>query len=103
MVVRWLCIVIGATGVALSALNFSGMVETIRSNGLTSGEPVGLREHYLQVGAFYSRGFTTGFFFCFSLMLVAVAVGTWYDERRKARRAVASAVLAAPPAPSAQG
>lgn len=81
----------GLAGAILSALNFLDLVHVIRTNGLTDGEPVGLRDHYLQVGLFYSRGFTTGFFFCFSLMLVAIAVGTWYDEKRKQRRLRAEA------------
>jgi hypothetical protein len=100
--VRWVCIVLGIAGVLLSAASFSGVIQTIRTNGLTDGEPVGLREHYLQVGAFYSRGFTTGFFLCFSLMLVAIAIGTWYDERRKAKKietARQAAHLSAAPAP----
>lgn len=93
---RWVLIVVGMAGVLLSTVGFVDFVQVIRSNGVTEGEPVGLREHYLQLGAFYSRGFTTGFFFCFSLMLVAVAIGTWYDERVKARRAGALGRVALP-------
>jgi len=82
-------ILAGIAGAGLSAVNFLESIGLIQSNALTDGDPVGLRDHYLQIGRFYSRGFTTGFFFCFSLMLVAIAVGTWYDERRKLRRASA--------------
>ncbi len=92
--VRWVLVVAGIAGVVFSRFGFFDMIEVIRTNALTDGQPVGLRDHYLQVGRFYTRGFTTGFFFCFSLMLVAIAVGTLYDERRKARLA-ASAPLRA--------
>ncbi|MBI3450048.1 MAG: hypothetical protein HY049_14180 [Acidobacteria bacterium] len=84
---RLAMIVAGVAGAGLSAVNFLESIGLIQTNALTDGDPVGLRDHYLQIGRFYSRGFTTGFFFCFSLMLVAIAVGTWYDERRKQRRA----------------
>lgn len=85
--VRWVLIVTGLAGMLINTVNLFGVFEVIRENRVTNGdgEPVGLREHYLQVGNFYSRGFTTGFFLCFSLMLVAIAVGTWFDERRKAK------------------
>jgi hypothetical protein len=83
---RLALIFVGLAGGVLSSINFLDIVHLIRTNALTDGEPVGLRDHYLQIGRFYSRGFTTGFFFCFSLMLVAIAIGTWYDERRRQRR-----------------
>jgi len=83
---RLALIFVGLAGGLLSTINFIEIIQLIRTNALTDGEPVGLRDHYLQIGRFYSRGFTTGFFFCFSLMLVAIAVGTWYDERRRQRR-----------------
>ena len=85
--VRWILVVAGAAGVLFSSVGFIDIIQVIRSNGVTDGEAVGLREHYLQLGQFYARGFTTGFFLCFSLMLVAVAAGTYYDERRKRMRA----------------
>lgn len=88
--IRWILIVAGIAGILFSSTGFFDFVHVIRSNAVTNGEPVGLREHYLQLGAFYSRGFTTGFFFCFSMMLVAVAVGTFYDERKRARLAAAA-------------
>jgi hypothetical protein len=96
---RWVLIVVGMAGVLLSTVGFVDFVQVIRSNSVTDGEPVGLQDHYLQLGAFYSRGFTTGFFFCFSLMLVAVAIGAWYDERVKARRARALGRVALPDTP----
>ena len=94
--VRSILIVIGIAGVLLSTVGFVDFVQVIRSNAVSDGEPVGLREYYLQIGNFYSRGFTTGFFFCFSLMLVAVTIGTWYDDRAKARRARVAAHTALP-------
>ena len=84
--VRWVLLVAGAAGILFGLFGVFDIVETIRTNGVTHGEPVGLREHYLQIGWFYTRGFTTGFFLCFSLMLVAIAIGTYYDERRKSRK-----------------
>ncbi len=83
--VRWVLVVAGAAGVVFSLFGFIDMIEVFRTNAVTDGQPVGLREHYLQLGRFYTRGFTTGFFFCFSLMLVAIAVGTLFDEHRKTR------------------
>lgn len=93
--VRWVLVVAGIAGVLFSLVGFFDIVEVIRSNGVTHGQPVGLREHYLQIGHFYARGFTTGFFLCFSLMLVAVALGTYFDERRRLRRAGAADARAA--------
>ncbi len=46
-----------------------------------------LREYYRQIGAHYARGFSTGFFLCYFLMLFAVIAGTWVDEVLRARRA----------------
>jgi len=102
---RFALILAGIAGAIFSSLKFLEIIRVIRTNGLTDGEPVDLREHYLQVGTFYSRGFTTGFFFCFSLMLVAIAIGTWYDERRKERRIRMSAppILAPAPPPAGRG
>jgi hypothetical protein len=38
---------------------------------------------YNAVGDAYSEGFVAGFSLCFFLMLLAVAVGTWYEQRQK--------------------
>lgn len=89
--VRWILIVVGFAGILLSAAGVADSIQVFRTNGVTHGDPIGLREHYLQLGSFYNRGFTTGFFFCFSLMLVAIAVGTLYDDRRRVRKLAASA------------
>jgi len=102
--VRWILAISGFAGSLLSLVSILDLVEAMRGNGLTDGAPVGLQEHYFQVGSFYSRGFTTGFFLCFSLMLVAIAVGTWYDERRRARgRAPSRPALAPAVPPAARG
>ena len=103
---RWILVVVGFTGALLSSFRFFEIVRILRENQLTDGTDVGLRDHYLQVGSFYSRGFTTGFFLCFSLMLVAIAVGTWWDDRLKLRRqeaAAGSAALAQAPPPAIEG
>jgi hypothetical protein len=38
---------------------------------------------YNAVGDAYSEGFVAGFSLSFFLMLLAVAVGTWYEQRQK--------------------
>ena len=43
-------------------------------------------EYYRQIGAYYARGFTTGFFASYFLMLCAIVIGSWVDEMRTARR-----------------
>jgi len=90
-IVRWVLIVVGFAGILLTSAGVVDAIQIFQTNGVTHGDPVGLRDHYLQLGTFFTRGFTTGFFFCFSLMLVAIAVGTWYDERRKAKKLEATA------------
>lgn len=89
--VRWVLIVVGFAGILLTMARLMDAIQIFRTNGVTHGDPVGLREHYLQLGDFFTRGFTSGFFFCFSLMLVAIGVGTWFDERRKSRKLDAAA------------
>jgi hypothetical protein len=53
-------------------------------------------EYYLRIGAYYSRGFATGFFLCYFLMLFAIIAGSWVDEHLKARRAARNAAPRAP-------
>jgi hypothetical protein len=95
--IRWVLIVAGIAGVLFSSAGFLDSVMVIKTNSATEGSPVGLRDHYQQIGFFYSRGFTTGFFLCFSIMLVAISVGTYFDERRRLRRESVQNVATAAP------
>jgi glycerol uptake facilitator-like aquaporin len=52
------------------------------------------REHYVAVGRSYGQGFTVGFFLCFSLILIAFVIGTWYERRRDLRRQARSTLEA---------
>lgn len=44
------------------------------------------REVYLAAGRGYGRGFVVGFFLAFSLVLLAIAVSSWWESRARRRR-----------------
>ncbi len=81
-----LLLAVAGTGACLIALGafFREFVE----NRIPWRPLLSAREHYLAVGSAFSRGFTTGFFLCFFLMLTAILVGTWFERRRPARGAL---------------
>jgi uncharacterized membrane protein len=85
-VIRFAGIAVSLAGLAIGAVAFLRFVSSIAHNTLAGG-PMLTRfpEYYRQVGAYYGRGFITGFFVCYFLMLLAMIVGSWVDEGRKAR------------------
>jgi hypothetical protein len=81
---RFLSILIGVVGVIVSSFALAGFLLKIRRNGLEV--PVGhtAQALYQSVGTAYSGGFVAGFSLCFFLTLLAVAIGTWFENRRDA-------------------
>lgn len=95
---RQIALGLAAIGAGYCTYLLVGFVQIIRHNRLPWDGYALTREHYLAVGEAYSRGFAVGFFLCFCLTVVALIVGTWYEESVKSRRAGAGAP-AAPPTP----
>ncbi len=83
---RRILLLLAVPGTIGCVLALAGFFREIIGNRVPWRPLLSPREHYLAVGSAFSRGFVTGFFLCFFLMLVAVAVGTWCDQRRAARR-----------------
>jgi hypothetical protein len=79
---RFVSILIGLVGVAVSSLALAGFLLKIRRNGLEIPEGSTAQAIYQSVGTAYSGGFVAGFSLCFFLTLLAVAVGTWFENRR---------------------
>jgi uncharacterized membrane protein len=97
-VIRLAGLAVSVAGLALALRAFMGFVRAMAGNTIEGG-PALMRfpEYYRQVGAYYSRGFITGFFACYFLMMVAIIIGTWVDEIRRTRRAARSAEAPAIP------
>ena len=79
---RWTALAIGIPG-ALTCLGALILfLSRVVNNDLATFAKIPSRDYYLAVGDAYSGGFVTGFFLCFSLVLVAVAAGKWIESRR---------------------
>ncbi len=79
---RFLSILIGVVGVIGSSLALVGFLLKVRRNGLELPAAATTQAFYQSVGTAYSGGFVAGFSLCFFLTLLAVAVGTWFENRR---------------------
>jgi len=81
---RLLSILIGVVGAIGSFVALVGFLLKIRRNGLELPDAPTTQAYYQSVGTAYSGGFVAGFSLCFFLTLLAVAVGTWFENRRNA-------------------
>ena len=81
---RLLSILIGIVGASGSFVALAAFVLRVRSNSLVLPAAATKQAFYQSVGTAYSGGFTAGFSLCFFLTLLAVAVGTWFEQRRNA-------------------
>jgi hypothetical protein len=79
---RFLSILIGVIGVIGSSLALASFLLKVRSNDLELPVAATTQAFYQSVGTAYSGGFVAGFSLCFFLTLLAVAVGTWFENRR---------------------
>ncbi len=78
---RWTLVFLACVGTAACVAGIAAFVLGIVQNSLP-WHPNSIREHYLAVGDSYSQGFLAGFFLCFFLSLMAVAIGSWVEQRR---------------------
>jgi hypothetical protein len=81
---RLLSILIGVVGAIGSFLALLGFLLKIRRNGLELPDAPTTQAYYQSVGTAYTGGFVAGFSLCFFLTLLAVAIGTWFENRRNA-------------------
>ena len=79
---RWTALAIGIPGILACLGALVLFVARVLNNDLATYPRIPSSEYYLAVGDAYSGGFATGFFLCFSLVLVAVAAGKWIESRR---------------------
>lgn len=87
-VIRIAGLAVSVLGLAVAGAALLNFVRSMAHNAIEGGPALArFPEYYRQVGAYYARGFTTGFFACYFLMMLAVIVGTWVDEVRRSRRA----------------
>jgi len=102
-VIRIAGLAVSVLGLAVAAAALLNFVRSVAHNAIEGGPALArFPEYYRQVGAYYARGFTTGFFACYFLMMLAVIVGTWVDEVRRSRRAARAAETPAIPCLSGQ-
>jgi len=75
-VIRIAGLAVSVLGLAVAAAALLNFVRSVAHNAIEGGPALArFPEYYRQVGAYYARGFTTGFFACYFLMMLAVIVG----------------------------
>jgi hypothetical protein len=79
---RFLSILIGILGVIGSSVALADFLLKIQRNGLEIPQGTTAQALYQSVGVAYSGGFVAGFSLCFFLTLLAVAIGTFFENRR---------------------
>jgi len=83
---RWVATCVAVPGIVVCLLLLGAFFRKIANNELPWRRGQSLQQHYLAVGHAYGRGFATGFFLCFFLMLMAIVVGAWHEQRLAKRR-----------------
>ncbi len=84
---RRMALILAIPGIASCLFAIAAFLLDFRHNRLPWDPLESQRAQYLAMGHAFGRGFVAGFFLCFFLMLIAVAAGTWFDQRRQQRRA----------------
>jgi len=90
---RLLAFMLAIAGIGACLTALAGFMLTVVNNTLPWTHASTAREHYLEVGRYYSQGFFVGFFLCFFLSLIAIAVAHWVEQRRRVGRPVDNAFL----------
>lgn len=90
----WVIALLAAAGAGACLALILSFILRIVHNELPWGEGDGVRQIYQLVGQFYGQGFFAGFFLCFCLIIAAIAINTWVEESRAARREVLMATAA---------
>jgi hypothetical protein len=84
---RRLALILSIPGIAACLFAVAAFLLDFLHNRLPWLPGASHRGQYLAIGQAFSQGFITGFFLCFFLMLAAVSVGTWFDQRLAQRKA----------------
>lgn len=84
---RRVALVLAIAGTAACLVALGAFFREFIGNRIPWRPLLSAREHYLAVGNAFSRGFTTGFFLCFFLVLTAIVVGASRDNRRRVQGA----------------
>jgi hypothetical protein len=92
----WTVAITALAGVGVCTAALIHFLLTILYNKLPWSPDQPVRDHYLAVGNSYSQGFIVGFFLCFSLAVLAVAVASMKERHRAARQSNDSSDLPKP-------
>ena len=82
---RMAIVSVSVAGILASGTLVAAFVLSIVQNTLPLPTGDFVRGHYLAIGDSFSDGFMAGFFLCFFMMLCALVIGSWVEERRAAR------------------
>jgi len=80
---RRIALVIAPVGIVVCLTALMQFIVMWAMNGLSWSEGMRAQDHYQTVGHFFSRGFVVGFFFSFFLLVLSVAVSSWWEDRRR--------------------